>query len=46
MKGAKPADLPFQQATEIKFIVNLKTAGALGLSIPSELLAMANEVIE
>jgi len=46
LKGAKPSELPIQQATQIKFAVNLKTAAGLGLEIPRDLLAAADEVIE
>jgi putative ABC transport system substrate-binding protein len=46
LKGAKPADLPVQQAMKFEFIINLSAAKQIGLTIPPEVLAWANQVIK
>jgi putative ABC transport system substrate-binding protein len=46
LRGEKPADLPVQRSTKFEFIINLKTAKALGIEVPNSMQLLANEVIE
>ena len=46
LKGAKPSDLPFEQPTRFRFVINCKTADSVGIALPASLLERADEIIE